>query len=206
MHKWALSAINLLVLVFYSIFGGFWILISSKDFFGNPTPRRTFVMLILGGIGILFMSIYPMQLAFQGEEWLDCITERYPLQRTGFAGYVYVPTTWVLAIIFFGITLEARKILTNKQVRFAANNDHNGILLVVKFIRSEQCSGDTHTDGYDARVSYSLRLDTEAFYPVRSSRRKQLGIMGKWCTRLFSRRAEVLEPDTWKEWLLFYWI
>jgi hypothetical protein len=26
-------------------------------------------MLILGEIGILFMSFYPMQLAFQGEEW-----------------------------------------------------------------------------------------------------------------------------------------
>ncbi|CBY18433.1 unnamed protein product [Oikopleura dioica] len=45
------------------------------------------------------MSIYPMQLAFEGEEWLDCITEIYPLQRQGFAGYVYVPTTWVLAIL-----------------------------------------------------------------------------------------------------------
>ena len=73
-------------------------------------------MLILGGIGILFMSIYPMQLAFEGQEWLDCITDIYPFQRQGFAGYVYVPTTWVLSIIFFGATLEARKIWTNRQV------------------------------------------------------------------------------------------
>jgi len=61
--------------------------------------------MILGGIFILFMSIYPMQLAFEGEEWIDCITKIYPLQRQGFAGYVYVPTNWVLAIIFFGVTL-----------------------------------------------------------------------------------------------------
>jgi len=46
-----------------------------------------------------------MQLAFEGEEWIDCITKIYPLQRQGFAGYVYVPTNWVLAIIFFGVTL-----------------------------------------------------------------------------------------------------
>ncbi|CBY31840.1 unnamed protein product [Oikopleura dioica] len=76
------------------------------------------------------MSIYPMQLAFEGEEWLDCITEIYPLQRQGFAGYVYVPTTWVLAIVFFGITLEMRKICTNKQLNLYGVGSVVGILIL----------------------------------------------------------------------------
>ena len=31
-------------------------------------------------------------------------------------GYVYVPTTWAVAIIFFGVTLQMRKIITVEQV------------------------------------------------------------------------------------------
>ena len=59
------------------------------------------------------------------------------------------------------------------------NSHFTSFVLVAKFIRSKQCSGHTYTDGYDARVPYSLRLNTEAFYPLQCPRRKQLGIVGK---------------------------
>ncbi|CAG5098461.1 Oidioi.mRNA.OKI2018_I69.XSR.g15687.t1.cds [Oikopleura dioica] len=107
-----------LILVFYSIVGGIHICFTGKDLAGNKTPRVVCGIMFLGGLGILFMSLYPLQLAFQGESWLTCIEDKYPFQRQGFAGYVYVPTTWAVAIIFFGVTLVMRKIVTVEQLNY----------------------------------------------------------------------------------------
>jgi hypothetical protein len=64
--------------------------------------------------GVLSMSLtfmYPFQLAWFGNEWFDCILNQYPYQKTGFVSYIYVPTLFANACIFFGATLYARKIL-----------------------------------------------------------------------------------------------
>ena len=55
--------------------------------------------------------MYPFQLAWFGNEWFDCILNQYPYQKTGFVSYIYVPTLFANACIFFGATLYARKIL-----------------------------------------------------------------------------------------------
>ena len=74
------------MMVVYSIIGGLKTIISGKDLFGNKTDSKVASILLFGGFGILLMSLYPMQLAFEGENWLECVTTAYPFQRQGFAG------------------------------------------------------------------------------------------------------------------------
>ena len=81
-----LIATYFLILVLYSIASGIYICFTGKDLIGNKTPRIVCGIMFLGGLGILFMSLYPIQLAFQGESWLTCIEKMYPFQRQGFAG------------------------------------------------------------------------------------------------------------------------
>lgn len=68
-----------------------------------------------GAIGLLLMSIYPVHVAMGGEQWIDCIIKRYPAQREGFSGYVFIPTAWTVAAVFFGVTLLRRKVVDNFQ-------------------------------------------------------------------------------------------
>lgn len=74
------------MMVVYTIIGGVKTLITGKDLFGNKTERKIAGILLLGGFGILLMSLYPLQLAFEGENWLKCVTTVYPYQRQGFSG------------------------------------------------------------------------------------------------------------------------
>jgi len=124
------TAIALLMMVVYSIIGGLKTIISGKDLFGNKTDSKVASILLFGGFGILLMSLYPMQLAFEGENWLECVTTAYPFQRQGFAGYVYVPTTWAIAMIFFGVTLQMRKIITINQLVFCGVGSVIGTLIL----------------------------------------------------------------------------
>jgi len=55
---------------------------------------------------------YPIHMTLGGDEWLSCIVETYPMQREGFSGYVYVPTTWMFAAMLFGATLLTRKMIS----------------------------------------------------------------------------------------------
>ena len=55
-------------------------------------------------------------------KWLECIVEQYPAQREAFSGYVFVPTTWMIGAMFFGVTLLTRKIMTPLQE--GVENDH----------------------------------------------------------------------------------
>jgi len=122
-------AIALLMMVVYTIIGGVKTLITGKDLFGNKTERKMAGILLLGGFGILLMSLYPLQLAFEGENWLKCVTKVYPYQRQGFSGYVYVPTTWAISMIFFAVTLQVRKIITVNQLVFCGIGSVIGILI-----------------------------------------------------------------------------
>ena len=74
------------MMVVYSIIGGVKTFITGKDLFGNKTERKIAGILFFGGCGILLMSLYPIQLAFEGENWLKCVTTAYPFQRQGFSG------------------------------------------------------------------------------------------------------------------------
>jgi len=123
-------AIALLMMVIYAIIGAVKTSFSGKDMLGNKTDRKVAGILLLGGCGILLMSLYPLQLAFEGENWLKCVTTVYPFQRQGFSGYVYVPTTWALSIIFFAVTLQVRKIITLNQLVFCGIGSVIGILML----------------------------------------------------------------------------
>ena len=63
---------------------------------------------LVGSIGLLMMSIYPIHLLLGGEDWISCIVEQYPAQREAFSGYVFVPTSFVVCAMFFGVTLLGR--------------------------------------------------------------------------------------------------
>ena len=63
---------------------------------------------LVGSIGLLMMSIYPIHLLLGGETWISCIVEQYPAQREAFSGYVFIPTSFVVCAMFFGVTLLGR--------------------------------------------------------------------------------------------------
>lgn len=66
-----------------------------------------------GSFGLLLLSAYPVHLAIGGDEWLNCVVDQYPMQLQGFAGYVYVPTTFVFSAMLFGATLLDRAVITS---------------------------------------------------------------------------------------------
>ena len=66
---------------------------------------------LCGSMATWLLSIYPIHLALEGEQWVDCISQTYPAQKIGFAGYVYIPASWVFSAMMFGVTLVDRKIL-----------------------------------------------------------------------------------------------
>ena len=68
---------------------------------------------LVGSIGLLMMSVYPIHLLLGGEDWISCIVEEYPAQREAFSGYVFVPTSFVVCAMFFGVTLLGRFVSWN---------------------------------------------------------------------------------------------
>lgn len=68
-----------------------------------------------GTIGIMLLSTYPIQLAFFGQSWWDCIQERYPMQNVGMIGCIYIPATVTFSLSLFGATLYQRKILSEVE-------------------------------------------------------------------------------------------
>lgn len=60
------------------------------------------------GIGCFCLALlagYPLQLAFGGHDWYECVLDTYPMQRVGFVYYVYVPATFTFGAMMFGATL-----------------------------------------------------------------------------------------------------
>ena len=53
-----------------------------------------------------------MQISYNGQEYWQCVQERYPMQASGMAAFIYIPTSLTFNIILFGATLYQRKVLT----------------------------------------------------------------------------------------------
>ena len=86
---------------------------------------------ILAGVfSITLMVGYPIHMTLGGDEWLSCIVETYPMQREGFSGYVYVPTTWMFAAMLFGATLLTRKMITPTEFGIIFGVGVIGILIL----------------------------------------------------------------------------
>mmetsp|Transcript_12881 Transcript_12881/g.14893 ORF Transcript_12881/g.14893 Transcript_12881/m.14893 type:complete len:301 (-) Transcript_12881:155-1057(-) len=93
------------------------ILITIGIMFYNVTlPRKGQPNITLPvGIGCFALALlagYPLQLAFGGKEWYECVLDTYPMQQVGFVYYVYVPATFTFAAMLFGATLLMRKIIS----------------------------------------------------------------------------------------------
>ena len=68
----------------------------------------------------MLLATYPIQLAILGQEWWDCIQERYPMQAPGMVAFIYVPATVTFSLILFGATLYQRGILSDVEFGLGA--------------------------------------------------------------------------------------
>lgn len=91
-----------------------------------------------GIVGILLLSVYPIQLSLQGEAWWTCIQDRYPLQASGMVGYIYIPATVSFSLILFGATLFQRRILSATEFGIAST------LIVVGCLLATVLSQEVH--------------------------------------------------------------
>jgi len=66
-----------------------------------------------GSFALLLLSGYPLQLAYEGDDWWQCVQGSYPMQSVGMVGYIYVPATWTFGVMLFGATLLSRKIISD---------------------------------------------------------------------------------------------
>ncbi|CBY09530.1 unnamed protein product [Oikopleura dioica] len=79
----------------------------------NKLNKWWFILAVCGtSFLVLIISAFPFQLWQGGSEWIDCVQTLYPAQRLSFTSFVYVPTTWMFSMMFFGISLMKRKIIT----------------------------------------------------------------------------------------------
>lgn len=96
------------VILLYSTFNFWWdSLRISWD------KSKEIAIAISGGtMGILLLSVYPVQLVLRGQDWYECVQTRYSHQASGMVGYIYVPATVTFSLILFGATLLQRGILS----------------------------------------------------------------------------------------------
>jgi hypothetical protein len=77
--------------------------------------KATAIGIACGGVGILLCSVYPVQLVVRGQDWFECVQDRYSFQAAAMVGYIYVPLTVTFSLILFGATLMLRGILSYTQ-------------------------------------------------------------------------------------------
>ena len=70
----------------------------------------------VGILGILLLSVYPLQLTIFGEKWLECVYARYPMQGSGMVAFIYVPASTTFNLVMFGATLHLRRILSDFEL------------------------------------------------------------------------------------------
>lgn len=95
------------------------LLYSNLAFWRNSTAyawKKSKIIVIAASVGsmaIMLLSVYPVQLVWNGQEWYECVQTRYSHQASGMVGYIYVPATVTFAMILFGATLNQRKIVSD---------------------------------------------------------------------------------------------
>lgn len=70
------------------------------------------IAVLSGTIGLQLLATYPVQISYSGQEYWQCVQERYPMQASGMVAFIYIPTSLAFNIILFGATLYQRKILS----------------------------------------------------------------------------------------------
>jgi hypothetical protein len=74
-------------------------------------PPAQSLGVVIGSFALTLLSGYPLQLAFLGEDWWQCVQSVYPLQGAAMVAYIYVPATWAFGVMLFGATLRNRKLI-----------------------------------------------------------------------------------------------
>ena len=67
----------------------------------------------IGSMALLLLAVYPIQLSMFGQDWWDCIQQRYQAQNIAMVAYIYVPATVTFSFISFCATLYLRGILSD---------------------------------------------------------------------------------------------
>jgi hypothetical protein len=96
-----------LILVFVNLMFFYLTIFPDK----SKTPFLVKLPLLFGSLAFSLTCFYPWQMAWFGKDWFACVLDQYPYQRAGFVSYVYVPTLFANACIWFGLTLYLRKIM-----------------------------------------------------------------------------------------------
>jgi len=81
-------------------------------------PENAAAKMAVVGSVLAFATVcaYPVQLAVGGQEWIDCVVDRYPDQGMAFSVYVYCATSVIFAAIGFLTTLLTRRIITETEM------------------------------------------------------------------------------------------
>jgi hypothetical protein len=69
----------------------------------------------IGSMALLLLLVYPIQLSIFGQDWWECIQQRYQAQNISMVAYIYVPTTVTFSLILFCATLYVRGMLTDVE-------------------------------------------------------------------------------------------
>ena len=68
--------------------------------------------IFIGTIGLSLLAVYPIQLSYHGQDYWQCIQNRYTMQAPGMVAFIYIPTSLAFNLILFAASLYERKIIT----------------------------------------------------------------------------------------------
>merc|ERR1719336_2107750 len=85
------------------------IFFEAYEILRSPIERGA---LFVGCLAFGLLAFYPVQLAWGGQEWWDCVRDEYPDQSAAMPAYIYVPATMTFAALIFGATLLVRRIIS----------------------------------------------------------------------------------------------
>jgi hypothetical protein len=89
------------------------------------------IMISVGCLGLTLLAVYPAQLALFGQNWWDCIQDKYQEQNAVIVTFTLLPTTMLFSLILFGVTLNTRGILSD--IEFSAAAVMSVLLTIVLF-------------------------------------------------------------------------
>lgn len=84
-----------------------------KEAIGTQSSIAIAIAITGGTMGILLLSVYPVQLVLRGQDWYECVQTRYSHQASGMVQYIYIPASVTFSLVLFGATLFARGIVSS---------------------------------------------------------------------------------------------
>lgn len=74
-------------------------------------PTKLSLAVVVSAFGLSTTTLYPLQLAYYGPPWWECVNHVFPHQGMAMVLYIYVTVTWSFALILFLATLWNRRVV-----------------------------------------------------------------------------------------------